>query len=583
MLNGTPEDAEAPKKEDNGMLYQVEDVPPWYLSATLGLQHYLTMFSGAIAIPFLISSELCMADDSPYRGHIISTTLFTSGIATFLQATFGCRLPIMQGPSLSFLVPTLAILSQPQWDCPSEPELRNMTQIQVGEVWMSRMREVQGAIIVGSIIEVLVGLTGLMGFLLKWITPLSIVPTITLIGLSLFKEAARQASGNWWIAALTMALLITFSQFLANVTVPRPAYSREKGIYIKRFSFFKLFSVILTIFFAWGLCGILTISNAFSEKNPGRTDLRLSALKDAKWFLISYPGQWGMPTFNVGPALGVIAGVVASAVESVGDYYACAKLSGAPPPPIHAVNRGIMVEGIGSVLSGFCGTGSGLTSFSQNIGAIAITKVGSRRIIQYAAVIITLFGFIGKFGVLFVTIPGPIMGGIFCIMFAIITGVGLSSLQYINLNSSRNVFILGFSLFMGLCIPNYLADHPEVIQTGSEFADQIIGILLKTSMFVGGFIGCLLDNLIPASEEERGLTKWRAETMPEDAEMEGISPCYNMPFGMNFIKKIKCFQYFPISPTYSNKNINLNIDLFSRRSKKKLNMLKMNRLEATSL
>lgn len=82
-----------------------------------------------------------------------------------------------------------------------------------------------------------------------------------------------------------------------------------------------------------------------------------------------------MPTFNIGPALGVIAGVISSSVESVGDYYACAKLSRAPPPPTHAINRGIMFEGIGSVLSGFCGTGSGLTSFSQNIGAIAITKV----------------------------------------------------------------------------------------------------------------------------------------------------------------------------------------------------------------
>lgn len=82
-----------------------------------------------------------------------------------------------------------------------------------------------------------------------------------------------------------------------------------------------------------------------------------------------------MPTFNVGPALGVIAGVISSAVESVGDYVACARLAGAPTPPTHAVNRGIMAEGIGCIISGAVGTGSGLTSFSQNIGAIAITKV----------------------------------------------------------------------------------------------------------------------------------------------------------------------------------------------------------------
>lgn len=88
-------------------------------------------------------------------------------------------------------------------------------------------------------------------------------------------------------------------------------------------------------------------------------------------------GQWGMPTFNIGPALGIIAGVLASAIESVGDYLACARLAGAPIPPVHAINRGIMVEGFGCIISGFCGTASGLTSFSQNVGAIAITKVCS--------------------------------------------------------------------------------------------------------------------------------------------------------------------------------------------------------------
>lgn len=94
-------------------------------------------------------------------------------------------------------------------------------------------------------------------------------------------------------------------------------------------------------------------------------------------------GQWGMPTFNIGPALGIIAGVLASAIESVGDYLACARLAGAPIPPVHAINRGIMVEGFGCIISGFCGTASGLTSFSQNVGAIAITKVYSSNRVSY--------------------------------------------------------------------------------------------------------------------------------------------------------------------------------------------------------
>lgn len=571
MLQKAAENASSTKTEDvkqKDIIYELDDIPPWYLSLILGVQHYLTMFSGAIAMPFLVTPALCMADDSPFRGHIISTTLFASGLASFLQATFGCRLPIIQGPSLSFLVPTLAILSLPQWQCPSQQEIRNMTEAEAGEVWMLRMREVQGAIIIGALVEVLVGLTGLIGFLMKWITPLAIVPTITLIGLSLFKEAARQASDNWWISSFTMFLLILFSQYLAQYTIPRCHYTKDKGWKTKRFSFFKLFPVILTIIFSWGFCAILTVTNAFSPEDPARTDLRLTAFGKTPWVRVPYPGQWGMPTFNVGPALGVIAGVIASAVESVGDYFACARLAGAPAPPIHAVNRGIMIEGIGCIISGFCGTGSGLTSFSQNIGAIAITKVGSRRVIQFASVIIVIFGMISKFGVLFVAIPSPIMGGIFFVMFAIITGVGLSSLQYVNLNSSRNLFILGFSIFMGLSIPNYLDNNPDKINTGYVLIDQILGILLKTSMFIGGFFGCFLDNTIPASETERGLVKWRAETMADDNDTETEKPGYNMPFGMKYIRKFKCFKYFPISPTYKNSNININFSICNRKTKR---------------
>lgn len=89
---------------------------------------------------------------------------------------------------------------------------------------------------------------------------------------------------------------------------------------------------------------------------------------------------------------------------------------------------------------------------------------------QFASVIIIIFGMIAKFGVLFIAIPSPIMGGVFFIMFAFITGVGLSNLQYVKLNSSRNLFILGFSIFMGLSIPFYLSSHPDKINTGNIFS-----------------------------------------------------------------------------------------------------------------
>lgn len=82
-----------------------------------------------------------------------------------------------------------------------------------------------------------------------------------------------------------------------------------------------------------------------------------------------------MPTVSLAGVFGILAGVISSMIESVGDYHACARLSGAPPPPRHAINRGIGIEGIGCLLAGAWGTGNGTTSYSENVGALGITKV----------------------------------------------------------------------------------------------------------------------------------------------------------------------------------------------------------------
>lgn len=88
----------------------------------------------------------------------------------------------------------------------------------------------------------------------------------------------------------------------------------------------------------------------------------------------------------------MFAGVIASIIESIGDYYACARISGAPPPPRHAINRGIGMEGIGCLLTSSFGTGNGTTSYSENVGAIGITKVGSLRVVQYGAIVMIVVG-----------------------------------------------------------------------------------------------------------------------------------------------------------------------------------------------
>ena len=92
-------------------------------------------------------------------------------------------------------------------------------------------------------------------------------------------------------------------------------------------------------------------------------------------FILITTGQFGPPGFNVGALVTFLLSTVSSIIDSVGDYYACAKICFAPPPPKHAVNRGIAVEGFMSLIGGSAGTAHATSTFGGNIGAIGITRV----------------------------------------------------------------------------------------------------------------------------------------------------------------------------------------------------------------
>lgn len=459
------------KANNKSLIWGIDDKPPVLETAILGLQHYLTMFGSTVAIPLLLAPAFGITNPVE-KGWLIATMFFVSGLTTLLQTTFGNRLPIVQGGTFSFLAPTMAICS--------------MAALATAG-WEIRMQHVQGAIIAGSFFEIIIGASGLMGRLLKYVGPITIAPTIALIGLALFKFGAPEAGRHWPIGGLTIFLIIIFSQYLRNKN-----------------RVFELYPILLAIVLAWIVSGIFTTIGIFGEDHPSRTSM--DNLKNAPWFRIPYPFQWGIPKFSLPAIIGMLAGYIASMVESVGDYYACARLSGAPVPDKKTVNRGITFEGIGCFIAGIFGTGNGTTSYSENIGAIGLTRVGSRRVVQAGAILMILLGMVSKFGALFTTIPQPIVGGMYCAMFGMIAAVGLSNLQFIDLNSVRNLFILGFTFFMGLSVPEYFASHPLTFEP--EWLANILNTLGSTGMAVGAFIALILDNTIPGSDEERGLKAW---------------------------------------------------------------------------
>ncbi|XP_055902521.1 solute carrier family 23 member 1 isoform X2 [Eupeodes corollae] len=539
------------------LLYGINDNPPWYLSIFLAFQHYLTMIGAIVSIPFILTPALCMSDEDPNRGVIISTMIFVTGIVTMFQATWGVRLPIVQGGTISFLVPTLAILSLPQWKCPPADEFKQMDDDDKQELWQVRMRELSGAIAISALLQVFIGYTGLVGKILKYVTPLTIVPTVSLVGLTLFEHAASSASKHWGIAVGTTGMLTLFSQIMVNISVPIVAYRKGSGLEVRQFHLFKLFPVLLTIAIMWGLCGVLTLTGVFEEGHPARTDVRIKVLADASWFYVPYPGQFGIPTVTLSGVLGMMAGVLACTVESISYYPTVSQMSGADSPPLHAINRGIGTEGLGTMLAGLWGAGNGTNTFGENVGAIGVTKVGSRRVIQWAAVIMLLQGIIGKFGAVFIMIPDPVVGGIFCVMFGMITAFGLSTLQYVDLRSARNLYILGLSMFFPMVLCRWIQQHPGVIKTGNDTLDSTLSVLLGTTILVGGLLGCFLDNIIPGTPEERGLIQW-ANEMPlgGDEEKTEHSPDYDFPYGMSLLKKWKWTYYVPFLPTYKLKKQN---------------------------
>jgi len=501
--------------------YGIDDKPPLGESIVLGVQHYLTMVGANIAVPLILAGAMGMPPG--VTAHFIGTFFVVSGIATLSQTTFGSRYPIVQGAPFSMLAPALAIVGVvTAGGVSGQPD------------WQAALLQLQGAILVAATVEIAMGYFGLVGKLRNYLSPVVIAPTIALIGLSLFNAPQiTTANQSWWLLGLTLGLILLFSQYLDV---------RHKA--------FRLYPVILALVIAWVVAaalsldvtlgpvsiadltiGPLSIDPVLGSDHPGYIDL--GAVANTRPLLPIYPFQWGTPEITTAFVIGMFAGVLASIVESIGDYYAVANISGAGAPSEKRINHGIGMEGLMNVFSGIMGT-AGSTSYSENIGAIGLTGVASRYVVQIGAVVMLFVGFIGYFGQLIATIPDPIVGGLFIAMFGQIVAVGISNLRHVDLASSRNTFIIGFALFVGLAIPAYMGNFESTVAfreavdlegmigatglantaaaTAIEAAAQAvidtIYIIGSTGMAIGGLAALVLDNTVPGSREERGLAAW---------------------------------------------------------------------------
>ncbi|OLZ41414.1 xanthine permease [Natrinema saccharevitans] len=508
----TGDEAVADEAVGDDIEYGIDEQPPLGESVVLGIQHYLTMVGANIAVPLILADAMGMTDYPGVTARFIGTFFVVSGIATLAQTTFGNRYPIVQGAPFSMLAPALAIIG-----------VVTAGGVSGQPSWEAALVQLQGAIIVASIVEVAMGYFGLVGKLRRFLSPVVVAPTIALIGLSLFSAPQITAENQSWpLLALTLGLILLFSQYL---DVKHRA--------------FRLYPVILALVIAWVAAAALSVLGVIGSGHPGFVDL--GAVANTQPIMPIYPFQWGTPQVTTAFVVGMFAGVLASIVESIGDYYAVANITGSGAPSERRINHGIGMEGLMNVFSGIMGTG-GSTSYSENIGAIGLTGVASRYVVQLGAAVMLVVGFVGYFGQLIATIPDPIVGGLFIAMFGQIVAVGISNLRHVDLDSSRNTFVIGFALFVGLAIPAYMGNFESTIafregvgleavlaeagvatpiEAAAQAVVDTVYIIGSTGMAVGGLAALVLDNTIPGSREERGLAAWDRIT-EDDADFESF-------------------------------------------------------------
>lgn len=508
------------------LIYGLTDTPPVHFLILFALQQSFLAISTPLGTAVIVAQAVCAQDEAAIKVRILSSTMLMMGLSTFAITTFGVRLPIFQGPSVSYIIPLIIMMALPEFKCPETFTVRdlqtnrtvlmanigNNTAVPNEEVAYARINAYAGSLMISGGVHFLIGFTGFVGVVARFVGPVTIVPVVLLFGIYIHKVVVGFAESNWPVAVITAGVCLFLSLYLGNRNTPIPFWSRNRGFHIIWQPAHQIFSILLSIIVGWVVSYIMTEYGALSsdpnsKEFNARTDARLNIITDTDWFLYPYPGQFGAPSFSSAALVSFMVSTVLSVLDSIGDYSASAKIARAPPPPGFALNRGIAVEGLMSFLSGSLGCGHATVSYGENIGAMSLCKVASRSVFQVVGVIYIVCAFLGKLGAFFSTIPYSVIGGSQIVTFGILIGIIVSYLQLIDLNSVRNMSIIGIALLLGMMMPYWCTKNSSSIDTGNKELNSIIILSLSNPSFVGGIFACILDNTVPGTLKERGILR----------------------------------------------------------------------------
>ncbi|XP_057285993.1 solute carrier family 23 member 3 [Pezoporus wallicus] len=528
----------------------------WMLSCCLALQHLAVQASLLCIFHLLLLPTLPKEPPhSQVTSELLARSLFACGISTVLQTTLGSRLPLVHIPSFEYLVPAMVLSSHLSLGASID---RNGTAVAsechaprctVAGNWAAPLQEVSGAVLVSGLVQLVLGVSGVCGWAAQHCGPMVLAPSLSIIGLSAYKEAAFFCSTNWVVALLLMLLTVTFSQHMGSCRLPFCAWPQAwRGSMEPSVPTLRTFSVLLPFTGVCILCAILSHLHIHWES----LDLAMAQLSWANttfhvpWVRIPYAGEWGWPLLTPRALAVGIAMAMGCSMNSVGCYVLCGQLLRAPRLPPDACNRGLCTEGLGSLLAGLLGAPGGTAASIANACAAGLTQTGSRLSVQVSALACVVLGMSPRLVGLLTRIPLAVHGGVLCITYAVAVGTGISYFQYADIDSGRNIFIVGFAMFMALLVPRWFGTALAHLATGWVPLDLLFLSLLMAPVVLTGSLSFLLENTVSGTLEERGLLfelgPWRAGVGDHHAHGERgkASQAYGLPPGLSRLLPSSC-------------------------------------------
>ena len=417
-------------------LYKLDGRVPVGKALPFGLQHVLAMFVSNIAPIMILAGAVGL--DSPTSAVLIQNCMVIAGIGTLVQLypvwRIGSRLPIVMGISFTFLSLAIAIAGA------------------------HGMGTLIGAVIIGGLVE---GTLGLFAkYWIKIVAPIVAASVVTSIGFSLLSVGANSFGGgsgsknfgaweNWVLGGVTLLACILFNIFAK--------------------SYFKQLSVLFGLVVGYILAIVMGMVDFSGLK--GSSIIALPHLMPFK------------PEFHAGAIVSIVLIFLVSATETIGDTSAMASSGLNRDVTPEETAGSIACDGFISALSAVFGC-MPITSFSQNVGLIAMTKVVNRFAIATGAAIMILAGIFPIFGALLATLPDAVLGGCTIMMFGTIVVSGLQMIGKCGY-TQRNITIAALSLSVGIGftqVPELFAIFPEMVQ--NVFGQNCVAVVFLVSIIL---------------------------------------------------------------------------------------------------